>query len=200
MTFTKCQNVVVWLFADGQKRRMLKYFPQGCLHCEVLGICRDEENNWKCHKTCQFIKKDLVDCDIPLKLNTHKFKLFRKDLSVKRVVIAGSRDYTNYKEAKEYIDFCISNIRKENKIIIVSGGAKGADALGERYAIQNGFEIERYLADWDTYGKSAGPRRNKKMAEVSDFVICFWNGQSRGTKSMIEYANKCGKPVRIKKI
>lgn len=117
-----------------------------------------------------------------------------------RVVIAGCRDYNNYEEAREYIDLCISNIRKENQIIIVSGGAKGADALGERYAGDNGFEIERYPADWDKYGRGAGPRRNKKMAEISDCVICFWDGKSRGTKSMIDYAIKCGKPVRVKRI
>lgn len=119
---------------------------------------------------------------------------------IKRIVIAGCRDYTNYDEAKEYIDFCISNIRRENEIIIISGGAKGADALGERYAKENGFAVERYSADWDTYGRSAGPRRNKQMAEVCDCVICFWDGISRGTKTMIEYAKQYGKPVRIKKI
>ncbi len=126
--------------------------------------------------------------------------MFKKDLPVKRVVIAGCRDFENYKVAKEYIDFCLSNIRKENEIIIVSGGAKGADSLGERYAKENGFEIERYLADWDTYGKSAGPRRNKKMAEVSDYVICFWDGKSRGTKSMINSAKQLDKPLKIKEI
>lgn len=115
-----------------------------------------------------------------------------------RVVIAGCRDYEHYDEAKKFIDLCISNIRKENQIIIVSGGAKGADALGEQYAKENGFKIERYLADWDKYGKSAGPRRNKQMAEICDYVICFWDGKSRGTKSMIEYAKKRGKPIKIK--
>lgn len=98
------------------------------------------------------------------------------------------------------IDFCISNIRQGNEIIIVSGGAKGSDTLGERYAKQNGFEIERYLADWDTYGKSAGARRNKKMAEISDYVICFWDGKSKGTKIMIDYAKQFNKPLKIKKI
>ncbi len=53
---------------------------------------------------------------------------------IKRVVIAGCRDYNNYDDAKLYIDFCLSNIRKENDIIIVSGCAGGADAIGERYA------------------------------------------------------------------
>ncbi len=122
------------------------------------------------------------------------------DFMIKRVVIAGCRDYSNYKEAKEYIDYCISNIRKENTIIIVSGGANGADALGELYAKENGFEIERYPADWGKYGRSAGPKRNKQMAENGDYVICFWDGKSRGTKSMIEYAKKYGKPIRIKQI
>ena len=118
----------------------------------------------------------------------------------KRIVIAGCRDYTNYNQAKEYIDICLSNIHKENEIIIISGGAKGADALGEQYAKENGFKIERYNADWDKYGRSAGPKRNELMAKNCDGVICFWGGQSRGTKSMINYAKKYNKPIRIIKI
>ena len=119
---------------------------------------------------------------------------------IKRVVIAGCRDYNNYAEAKEYIDFCLSEIRKENEIVIVSGCASGADAIGERYAKENGFKVEKYPADWKSYGRSAGPIRNKQMAQISDYVICFWNNKSKGTKSMINYALKYNKPVRIKKI
>ncbi len=119
---------------------------------------------------------------------------------IKRIVIAGCRDYNDYDEAKSYIDFCLSNIRKENNIVIVSGCASGADAIGERYAEENGFVVEKYPADWKTYGRSAGPRRNKQMAEVSDLVICFWDEKSKGTKSMIEYAIKYNKTVKIKKI
>ena len=122
------------------------------------------------------------------------------DYMIKRVVIAGCRDYDNYEEAKPYIDFCLSNIRKENSIVIVSGCASGADAIGERYAKENGFEVEKYPADWKTYGRSAGPKRNKQMAEICDCVICFWDEKSKGTKSMIEYAKKYNKPIRIKKI
>ena len=118
--------------------------------------------------------------------------------TIKRVVIAGCRDYNNYDEARQYIDFCLSNIRKEHDIVIISGGASGADAIGERYAKENEFEIERHPADWETYGKSAGPRRNKQMAEVSDFVICFWDKKSKGTKSMIKYAKEYNKPLKIK--
>lgn len=118
--------------------------------------------------------------------------------NIKRVVIAGCRDYNNYDEAKTYIDLCLSDIRKKYEIVILSGGARGADAIGERYAKENGFNIEKHPAAWEIYGKSAGPRRNKQMAEACDFVICFWDGQSRGTGSMIEYAKTYGKPIRIK--
>ncbi|MBR6743577.1 MAG: DUF2493 domain-containing protein [Clostridia bacterium] len=119
---------------------------------------------------------------------------------IKRVVIAGCRDYSNYEQAKPYIDFCLSNIRKEHKIIIVSGCASGADVIGERYAEENGFKVEKYPADWQKCGNSAGPRRNKQMAEISDYVICFWDEKSKGTRSMIDYAKKYNKPIRIKKI
>ena len=126
--------------------------------------------------------------------------MYKKKILTKRIVIAGCRNYNNYDEAKQYIDFCLSDIRKANDIVIVSGGASGADTIGERYAEENGFKVEKYPADWKNYGRSAGPRRNKLMAEVSDYVICFWDEKSKGTKSMIDYARKCGKPVKIKKI
>lgn len=114
-----------------------------------------------------------------------------------RLVVAGCRDYNNYAEAKRHIDSYINDIKKEHTIIFVSGGCQGADMLGERYARENGFEIERYPAEWDKYGKSAGPIRNRKMAEVSDYVLCFWDGKSRGTKSMIEFAKSINKPTKI---
>ncbi len=117
---------------------------------------------------------------------------------LKRVVIAGCRDYNNYNEAKDFIDLCLVNIYRENDIVIVSGCASGADAIGERYANENGFKVERYPADWNKYGRSAGPRRNKQMAEICDYAICFWDAKSRGTKSMIDFVKKYNKPVKIK--
>ena len=119
---------------------------------------------------------------------------------IKRVIIAGCRYYNNYEEAKAFIDFCLSNIRKENEIVILSGGARGADAIGERYAEENGFSIEKYPADWEKYGRSAGPRRNRQMAEICDYVICFWDGESKGTRSMIKFAKQLNKPIKIKHI
>ena len=117
-----------------------------------------------------------------------------------KVVIAGCRGYNDYDEAKEYIDSCLKNIRSKNNIVIISGCASGADVLGERYALENCFEIEKHPAEWKKYGRSAGPIRNRKMAEAADLVICFWDGKSRGTRSMIQNAEKYGKDIKIKMI
>lgn len=119
---------------------------------------------------------------------------------IKRIVVAGSRDYNNYQEAKNYIDLCISRIKKEYTLVFVSGACRGADALGERYAEENGYKIEKYIADWSEFGKSAGPNRNKEMAKVADYVICFWDGKSKGTQSMIKFTLQFDKPIRIKYI
>lgn len=116
----------------------------------------------------------------------------------KRVVIAGCRNYSDYDEAKQYIEFCLTDLKKNYDIVIVSGGYKGADQLGERYAKENNLKIELHKARWDLYGKFAGPKRNREMAEVSDYIICFWNGRSKGTKSMIDISKKLGKTLSVK--
>ncbi|MBQ8495398.1 MAG: DUF2493 domain-containing protein [Clostridia bacterium] len=82
----------------------------------------------------------------------------------------------------------------------MSGGCRGADKLGERYAEENGIPTERYSADWQRYGRAAGPKRNEEMAKAADLVICFWDGNSRGTASLIACATKNGKTVRVKMI
>lgn len=67
--------------------------------------------------------------------------------------------------------------------------------LGEKYENENGFSIERYSADWQKYGKSAGPKRNLQMAKACDYVICFWDGKSHGTANMISYEKELKKPL-----
>ncbi len=116
----------------------------------------------------------------------------------KRILIAGCRDFNNYKIAKRYINRCLSEIKKQYDLIIVSGGAKGADMLGERFANEKKLKIERYLPDWQKYGKAAGPKRNKEMVAVSDYNICFWYKKSRGTASTISYGRLIDKPIREK--
>lgn len=115
-----------------------------------------------------------------------------------KVIVAGCRNYNNYEEAKSIIDFYLSKICINNEIVILSGGCRGADSLGEKYASEKNYKIERHQANWGKYGKKAGPIRNEKMASLCDFVICFWDGKSKGTKNMIAFAKKYNKPLRVK--
>lgn len=119
----------------------------------------------------------------------HGFKshTFRNLFQMVRIIIAGSRDFSDYRLLKAKLD---SLIRDKEKTEIVSGTARGADLLGEKYAKENEIEIKRFPADWDKYGKSAGYRRNEEMAKYANACICFWDGKSRGTKSMIDLAEK----------
>ena len=119
---------------------------------------------------------------------------------VKRIVVAGCRNFNDYSVVKKYIDMCISDIRKHYTLIFLSGGCRGVDKLGERYAKENRFSIEYYPAEWEKYGRAAGPKRNERMASAADYVICFWDGKSKGTASMISYAKAREIPIKIKKI
>jgi len=80
-------------------------------------------------------------------------------------------------------------------ITIISGRAKGADRLGERFAQEHNIPTQLFPADWNTHGRKAGFIRNLKMAKAADILIAFWDGQSRGTQHMIEAMQKLEKPV-----
>lgn len=114
----------------------------------------------------------------------------------KRVIIAGSRTFcteAHYKMLEAQMDALILEFGLPDEI--VSGAARGADRLGERYARENSIAIKSMPADWDTYGKSAGYVRNKDMADYGTCLVVFWDGQSRGTNHMIELAMKKGLDV-----
>ncbi len=114
-----------------------------------------------------------------------------------RVIIAGGRDFSDYNLLKETMDYLLSNIKED--IVVVCGMANGADTLGERYAKERGYEVLYFPADWKKYGKAAGYIRNEEMARHADALVAFWDGKSRGTKSMIGLARKYKLRVRIKR-
>lgn len=104
-----------------------------------------------------------------------------------RVIIAGGRDFECQKLAFE----CLDGLRNID-VEIVCGGARGADALGEYWATVFNKPVKYFPADWDKYGKAAGHIRNKQMAEYGTHLIAFWDGKSKGTKNMIENADRLG--------
>lgn len=108
-------------------------------------------------------------------------------ISKYRVIIEGCRDFNDYELLKEKCDYFLQDEKKED-VVIISDHASGADALGERYAQERGFQLETFPADWKAHGRAAGPIRNARMASAANALIAFWDGKSRGTKNMIETA------------
>lgn len=110
-----------------------------------------------------------------------------------KLIIAGSRTIEDYKILLKAVNyFKLTGIRE-----IVSGVARGADLLGEQYGEENDIPIERFWANWNCYGKSAGYRRNKQMGHYGDALLALWDGQSKGTNHMINIMLEYRKPVWI---
>lgn len=114
-----------------------------------------------------------------------------------RVIVAGGRDFNNYAGLAASLDYLLKNINDE--IQIVCGMARGADRLGEQYAKERGYKVIYMPADWDIDGRSAGFKRNIKMAEYADALVAFWDGKSSGTRHMIETAKSKGLDIRVKR-
>lgn len=120
-----------------------------------------------------------------------------KEKKIFKVIIAGGRDFNDYKLLEDKCLKILSNKLKTHKVEIVSGGARGADRLGEQFAINHDLQLYCYPADWDKYGKSAGYVRNNIMAEYSHALIAFWDGKSKGTEHVVKVMKKQNKLVRI---
>ncbi len=103
-----------------------------------------------------------------------------------KTIVAGSRDIFNPAEVWQAMEDAPWVITE-----VVCGGADGVDGIGAQLAYEAGITVQMFCVtkeDWDTYGKSAGPRRNRQMAEYAEALIAVWDGESRGTKNMIDEA------------
>ena len=115
-----------------------------------------------------------------------------------RCIVAGSRTFDNYSALAKKMDASLARQVKEgNAVTIISGTARGADLIGERYARDRGFQVERFPADWNRHGKAAGYRRNAEMAGVANAVVVFWDGYSLGTQHMITIAKDHRLPLKV---
>lgn len=116
-----------------------------------------------------------------------------------KVIIAGGREFSDYALLCESCDKFLCQKHQTHDIVVISGTARGADTLGERYAHERGYAVEKYPADWNRDGKAAGPIRNAQMAKVADALIAFWDGQSKGTANIIDQAKTRGLSIKIVK-
>lgn len=124
-----------------------------------------------------------------------------------RMIIAGGRDFEDYTRVDSVCSGVISSMEAElgepfESIEIISGRARGADTKGEMFAQEHHYILRMFPADWDNLGKFAGYMRNEQMAKYAACVdtpeirkdtiavlAAFWDGRSRGTKNMIEFAH-----------
>ena len=122
--------------------------------------------------------------------------LAMRDPSLTRVIVAGTRSFEDYELMASKLDRLLANLQKD--LEIVSGGAPGADRLGERYARDRGYRLKRFPADWDNKveKKVAGHVRNSIMAWSATHLVAFWHGKSPGTRDMIQIAEKEGLATR----
>ena len=113
-----------------------------------------------------------------------------------KLAIVGSRAFNNYRLMAdklsywEEINYCLITE-------VVSGGARGADSMGEMFARASNIPCKIFPAEWDKFGKSAGYKRNIDIVNYCDEVIAFWDGKSKGTKHTIDIATKAGKKVTV---
>lgn len=111
-----------------------------------------------------------------------------------KVVIAGSRTIFD----SSVVSKAIENSQFKDKITeVVCGCAVGIDRLGQQWAISNNIPVKEMPADWNTYGRAAGPLRNAQMANYADAAIIIWDGSSPGSRNMISEIKKVQKPYFI---
>jgi hypothetical protein len=113
-----------------------------------------------------------------------------------KLAVVGSRGFNDYDLLKSKLNDI--HLRKPITCI-VSGGAKGADSLGEKWANENNIETLIFIPEWDKYGKRAGFLRNEDIIKNSDAVVAIWDEVSKGTQHSISLAKKYNKPCLIVK-
>ncbi len=110
-----------------------------------------------------------------------------------KVIIAGSRGVSSYEAIKAAVKESGFQVTE-----VVSGGARGVDTLGEKFALDNNIAIRRFPANWAQFGPRAGYMRNSEMAEYGEALIAVWDGQSPGTEMMIDLARLKRLPIHVK--
>lgn len=115
-----------------------------------------------------------------------------------RLIIAGGRGATR-EDVLEAIKDCHTRgvFDPFEASEVVCGEARGADRLGKEWAIENKIPVISFPAEWEEYGKRAGHVRNAQMGNYATHLLAVWDGESKGTKHMIEYAKKKGLTVHV---
>lgn len=126
-----------------------------------------------------------------------------------KIAIVGSRQFNDFELMKSKMEAYQSKATQ-----IISGGANGADELAAQWCqhflhknpiifrpnwtnISHKNALIKYNKKGERYDARAGIRRNQLIVEQADFVVAFWDGQSKGTRHVIYYARQTGTPIEV---
>lgn len=113
-----------------------------------------------------------------------------------KVLVCGSRHFNDERRIEEAL------LGMGEVTEVIEGGARGADKTARSVSERLGIRVSEFPADWEKHGKAAGPIRNIQMLKEGkpDKVLAFLAPDSRGTKHMIEIAQKAGVETKIVRI
>lgn len=147
---------------------------------KIWGVCLKTNQGQNLLGKTLMIVRDLLSDEKPIKL-----------------IIAGGRDFNDETLMRERLDELVNQGIIGPTVELICGMAKGADNLGRKIFEANNLPIHKFVPDWDGLGKRAGFVRNAEMGDFADMALIFWDGQSKGTKHMLDYMEKLGKPVYL---
>lgn len=107
-----------------------------------------------------------------------------------KLIIAGTITFIHETYIFRTLNILFALRGLHNIEITLCGECEGPDKIGKKWAIENNIPVKSYEADWNKYGKAAGPIRNEEMAKDATHAVIFYDGKSRGSKNMIELCKK----------
>jgi hypothetical protein len=174
------------------------------LQLKKIFICvnNDQENNNVGNKKAcdiylrliKFFDKEKIKIKLPTKkdfgeMNAEEIKTWD---SLKTLAIVGTREFNDYNRLKEVVE----PYKKETGMV-VSGGARGSDLLGRKWALENQIPLIEFIPKWDEQGKAAGIIRNEYIIRNADQVVAIMRPGSKGTQNDIDIATRLGIPIQI---
>lgn len=114
-----------------------------------------------------------------------------------KLIVAGGRDFNDYALMEKLLNQLANEEYEKYSVSIVSGMARGADALAARFAEENNIQLYEFPADWNQHGRGAGYVRNREMAVFADALVAFWDGESKGTANMIKTMHAMHKRTHV---
>ena len=115
-----------------------------------------------------------------------------------KIMVTGSRHHTDDDLIWATLDDIVDGFAGNKNVVLIEGGAPGADKIAHYWAIARGYDVHTFPADWTRFGRAAGPLRNQQMVDQHpDYVAAFPLDDSRGTWDAVRRAKSAGIPTRI---